>query len=363
MAHADAPSASKSADAAWPTVSFTWTTLGSRILVGADPNAVVLPDGRVRLYWAGGVEGLTSAVSTDGVRFTKEPGQRLDPSVGGPHTRIVALPDGRWRLFFNVGRGDTVDRGIGSAVSTDGLDFAVEPGLRVSSVAAGLAPKELSPGDVVKLPDGRWRMYFSSISTTHRDPRTVHERARSAVSSDLLNWQVEPGDRIGGSSAVRGSGEHPAAIELADRSVALFYGRPSPFNLFVSVARDGATFKAEQPLMYGVLDSAIIRRPDGTHLLYYGTHDRRTNTSYVNVARLRFHRRPPARPCVVPDLPGKSLAKAKVLLTKATCTLGTIRRVHSNQLAAGWVISQNRLAGTILPRGSKVSLVVSLGRR
>ena len=115
--------------------------------------------------------------------------------------------------------------------------------------------------------------------------------------------------------------------------------------------------------MYGVLDSAVIRRPRGAFLLYYGTHDSKTDTSYVNVARLRLHQRPPAPPCIVPDLPGKPLTRAKLLLARANCTLGNVERVHSNQLAAGWVISQNRFARTILPAGSKVSLVVSLGSR
>jgi hypothetical protein len=101
-------------------------------------------------------------------------------------------------------------------------------------------------------------MYFSSISLTHRDPRTVHEAVKSAVSSDLLHWTVEPGVRVGGGSGITGSAEHPAAIRLADGSVALFYGRPLPFHAYVARSRDGVTFAAELPFVDSSLDTAVV---------------------------------------------------------------------------------------------------------
>ena len=75
---------------------------GVRIASGAFPDAVLLPDGRVRLYYQGpGV--IQSAISNDGgLTFSPEAGTRigrgwhgdLDPdNVGAPTT--VRLPDGR----------------------------------------------------------------------------------------------------------------------------------------------------------------------------------------------------------------------------------------------------------------------------
>lgn len=339
--------------------SITFKPLATRILVGADATATVLPDGRVRIYWAAG-NGQGSAVSADGVHFTREPGIRFDMAIGGPHTRIIALPDGRWRLFFTDGN----RHGIGSALSDDGLDFTVEPGLRVSAADAGVAPKDLSAGDVVHLPDGRWRMYFSSFSFRQRDPRTTHEVIKSAVSSDLLEWSVEPGVRVGGATGLGGSGEHPAAIRRTDGSVALFYGRPVPFHAYVSLSRDGVRFTEELPVVDEVLDIAAVPRPDGSFLVYYGTYVVATNTSYLNVGKLVFHATPPVPTCSVADVRGKSLAVAKTLIVIGHCSVGTIQYAYSTKLPTGWVVAQRPAASDkTLVRGTKITLIVSRGHR
>lgn len=277
----------------------------------ADPTAVVLPDGRVRVYVAG--VGPGSYISADGVRFTPEPGERVDRKIAGPHKRVFRLPDGRWRMFFNT-LPQAATKGIGSAIGSDGLTFMVEPGLRITVADAGVSPHpDLSVGDVVPMPDGRYRMYFSSFTLGDRRPDTTgdpNEFVKSAVSSDLFTWAVEPGVRIGpGAQRLTGSAEHPAALLNSDGSVSLFYGRlkyadpPRPglhpeSGLYVATSRDGLTFDTEARLLnsgglfdvdargnggvrkvgdFGQLslpvDSAVIRLGDGTILLYHS--DRR----------------------------------------------------------------------------------------
>lgn len=339
--------------------SVTFKTLATHILVGADATAAVMPDGRIRIYWAAG-EGLASAVSSDGVHFTQEPGIRLQMSIGGPHIRVLALPDGRWRLFFT----DQKNHGIGSAVSDNGLDFTVEPGLRVSVADAGVSTPDLSTGDVIKLPDGRWRMYFSSFSFVPRPPEKVHEVIKSAVSSDLLTWTVESGIRVGGTTGITGSGEHPSAIQRSDGTIALFYGRPVPFHAYVSLSHDGLTFTQELPVVDEVLDVAAVPRPDGSALVYYGTYVAATNISYLNVGSLTFGTTPPVQTCAIPDVRGKSLAAAKTLIVSRHCAVGTIKYAYSSKLSKGWVISQRPGSSTkILAKGTKIALVVSRGKK
>lgn len=238
----------------------------------ADPTAVRLPDGGIRLYFdRRGAIG--SAVSGDGVRFAVESGARLTGT--GPHTRIVRLADGRYRLYFNVtsaGGPDGVPRelGIGSAISSDGLRFTVEPGLRVGAAPAGVsAPATLSPGDVVRLRDGGYRMYFSSLSVPL--VRERREVVKSATSRDGFTWTIDPGVRIGpGAHALSGSAEHPSALVRADGSVVLVYGRADPVGLYVSTSRDGLTFATESALAPGALDSALLASAGRTLLVYYG---------------------------------------------------------------------------------------------
>lgn len=76
---------------------------------------------------------------------------------------------------------------------------------------------------------------------------------------------------------------------------------------------------------------------------------------------------PPASPppaanaaCTVPKLRGRTLAKARVLLTRAHCRLGKVTRVRS-RAKKGIVLKQSPAAGRRLARGAKVSLRVSRG--
>ena len=72
---------------------------------------------------------------------------------------------------------------------------------------------------------------------------------------------------------------------------------------------------------------------------------------------------PPARiKCHVPRVKGKSLAKARSRIASAHCRVGRVRYVKSKR-PRGVVLSQRPAAGKTLPRGGRVNLVVSRGRR
>jgi serine/threonine-protein kinase len=67
--------------------------------------------------------------------------------------------------------------------------------------------------------------------------------------------------------------------------------------------------------------------------------------------------------CVVPNLRGKTVATAKRLLVRGHCRLGIISRRHSATVAANRILGQHPRAGTRTKAGTKVSVVVSRGRR
>jgi Ca2+-binding RTX toxin-like protein len=76
-------------------------------------------------------------------------------------------------------------------------------------------------------------------------------------------------------------------------------------------------------------------------------------------------RPPPAAPprrCVVARVVGKPLRVARRLITKRRCRVGKITRRPSRVVRKGIVLAQRPRAGRRLPRGSKVSLVVSSGK-
>jgi subtilisin family serine protease len=71
---------------------------------------------------------------------------------------------------------------------------------------------------------------------------------------------------------------------------------------------------------------------------------------------------PPAVHCVVPRLAGKTLAGARTALTRARCALGRVTRRRS-RVRRGRVVAQSVRPGTRRPRGSRVGVVLSRGRR
>jgi beta-lactam-binding protein with PASTA domain len=67
--------------------------------------------------------------------------------------------------------------------------------------------------------------------------------------------------------------------------------------------------------------------------------------------------------CVVPDVVRTSLPAAKRVLARENCRLGTTRRAYSKSFDRGLVISEKPKPVTVLPKGSKINLVVSRGRK
>ena len=66
--------------------------------------------------------------------------------------------------------------------------------------------------------------------------------------------------------------------------------------------------------------------------------------------------------CRVPNVIGKTLRAAKARIARANCRLGRVGHRTSARAARGHIVSQRPPAGTNLPNGGKVNLVVSLGR-
>ncbi len=168
-----------------------------------------LSDGSVRLYYTAvgpakpyrACQGyILSAVSDDGLNFRVEPGLRLAPQPGLPHMSlrilaptIVRCGDGCWRMYFES-RG-SADRPtvICSAISTDLLRWEHEPGIRLQS------PGGLGGPRIVSLPDGGLRMYCfqSDFGPAGRGGgERLSQQVVSAYSDDGLDFEFDPGMRL-----------------------------------------------------------------------------------------------------------------------------------------------------------------------
>ena len=173
------------------------------------PCIVRVPSGGYRLFYTAvgpakpfpECQGyILSAISDDGLAFRKEPGIRIAPQPKLPHmSRRVLAPsvtrckDGRWRMYFEARGTADIPTVISSAVSADMLNWELEDGVRIQTPGGVGAPRYLN------LPDGRGRIYF--INNVYgpggfRIGKHIARTAFSAITSDGLNCEIEPGCRM-----------------------------------------------------------------------------------------------------------------------------------------------------------------------
>ena len=132
-----------------------------------------------------------------GERFDKDSQPALEADSPLDASRIltpnvVRRPDGGFRMYYTglgPGRRDSAGY-ILSAVSDDGERWSKEGGVRVDSgLREDNSRRSLCP-DVIPLPDGGLRMYFEG-----RGPDGTPSVILSAVSADGLTFELEPGQR------------------------------------------------------------------------------------------------------------------------------------------------------------------------
>jgi hypothetical protein len=125
---------------------------------------------------------------------------------------IVRDPNGGFRLFYTaVGPAKPFPACQGyilSAISDDAMLFHTEPGIRLAPQPAlpHMSLRVIAP-TITHCADGRWRMYFESRGLA--DQPTV---ICSAVSSDMLSWELEEGIRLQNLGGVGG----PRYLQLPD---------------------------------------------------------------------------------------------------------------------------------------------------
>ena len=202
------------------------------------PCVVRVPDGGYRLFYTAIGPGkpcancqgyILSAYSSDGLQFELEPGIRIGPEPEVPHMALRVLApsvartdDGRWRMYFEAH--GTADRPsvICSAISNDLLSWTREEGIRVQGFDRVGGPRYVS------LPDGRGRLYcFASVKDHSGGDSGRLQGVVSATTSDGLSFSIDDGYRLSGRQTEYDSAGITAAQVLppssADGNWKMFY--------------------------------------------------------------------------------------------------------------------------------------------
>lgn len=261
------------------------------------PNVIAIPGG-FRMYYTLVGPGfdysvtsgsIMSAVSADGQHWTHEPGVRVAPF--GPHADlrvvcpdVIPLDEGGYRMYLE-GQPTGGPAGIVSARSTDGFEWEPEPGLRFGDdVRRYGSPRVLFTTDDADAAD-RYRLYLHSYTNPLRLGLDAGNHIISAVSTDGLNFEQEPGVRIAQEREDESFAVYAAEVlRLGTGGYRMYYAGwsedPVRGRIFSALSDDGVRWTKDpepnlEPGGPGAFDAekcsepCVIRLPDGRYRLFY----------------------------------------------------------------------------------------------
>jgi len=243
-------------------------------------SCTMIKDNEYWMYYTG--KDIELAISSDGLNFI-EKGTIIDmKDVEGvdmvTNPSVFMTKDGKYRIIFEGSRwveGGQTDRKLYSAISTDGLEWTVEEGVRFQDIGDG-KPGELftSVPDIIRLDDGRLRMYYTRGASS----------AIAVSDDDGMTWTKEK------NLDLKRIAVDPDIVILDDGTYKLFFttfdsewGKGEQYVMSAS-SIDGINFivdegKRIQPSSGNnmVVDPDVIKLPDGKYRMYYGE----TNTGML----------------------------------------------------------------------------------
>ena len=178
----------------------------------ADPSVVLLRDLRFRMYFTAqppddGPRRTFSAVSSDGLNFSLEPGARFEAERHPLAPNVFQAGD-KW-VYFAIDDGPPPSNYF--AISTDGLNFQAQPNFMAEIMI-------MTHG--VEVPGG-YRHYAFGPDARDRAPVI-----KSFFSSDGLAWTIDDGIRLApdpSNGLETNQIKEPGVTQLSDDSYLLIY--------------------------------------------------------------------------------------------------------------------------------------------
>ncbi len=251
---------------------------GERLSEGVSPSPMRV-GGKLVLYYTG-MGGIFRAASDDGLNFGA-PAKIFDFAS---NSAIFHLSDGRYRMLYNPmlppapGQRHATSQYFLSAVSSDGLNWQKEDGVRFRSAGAPDYDTVSVPA-VVDFGNNTLRMYFVGDMYAV-DYERAGNNIRSAVSRDGgLSWAREPGESLPVLDAM-----DPAVMKV-EGGYRLYYTslvKPPPgqemkeftMNVYSAFSPDGLKFEPEGMVLAApaagqrLMDPEFIQSDNGSWRMY-----------------------------------------------------------------------------------------------
>ena len=183
---------------------FEKTVIAAEQDTNENPGIIQLKDGCLRLYshgtmGSGGIMSIFSYSSCDGLNWKFE-GKRIERAA---MPAAILIEDGKVRIYFQRGAENDTRQVLMTAISDDGLNFKInETPLLITEEGELKDVKTITHLEIIKLNRG-YRMYFDEDLKPTDFERYKNEkwtwpvwRIRSLYSEDGLHWNLEPGIRI-----------------------------------------------------------------------------------------------------------------------------------------------------------------------
>lgn len=126
------------------------------------PDLILLPDGKIRLYYVSSGQAISSAISADsGKTWTRESGLRLSDNAVDPDV-LLSTENGKTKYVMYYSVLSQTTNQIYKSTSSDGLIWQEGVGVLQPSTSSMTV---IDP-DVVKIVDNKYLMYFGEASSS-----------------------------------------------------------------------------------------------------------------------------------------------------------------------------------------------------
>ena len=343
-------------------------------------------DPTIEARWSGAGDAL-SGVDGFSYEWTQDAASTPDEAKEGEEATGAAtsppLPDGDW--WFHLRTRDNAGNWSGAVhIGPFRIDTLAPTNPTISSPSHEVGSWSSAPKVVVRWNGGEDESYsfeWSASATTEPDEVVDGTATETeSVRPDGASWfHLRTLTQAGAWSHASHVG--PFLIDTAPPETLIGSQEGTTFT-FVSEA--GATFECsldDSPFVGCASPMTYPAVAPGAHVFRVRARDRAGNPD-PTAAERRWTvetapppppppptdpppKRPPLRAtqCVVPRLAGRTIAHARRLVIRAGCRVGRVRAAYSRRVSKGRVISQAPLAGRRVATGTRVNVVVSLGRK